>query len=59
MIGRRKSESEVIKEEVMITDPVAPDFASPNATIRSSHTNITLRALKPEKALQVPALLEG
>lgn len=34
-------------------DPVAPDFDSHNATVISSHTNITLRALKPEKAIQV------
>ncbi|KAM3719393.1 Receptor-type tyrosine-protein phosphatase dep-1 [Dirofilaria immitis] len=52
IIGRRKGESELIKEEKVITDPVAPDFASHNASIFSSHTNITLRALKPEKALQ-------
>ncbi|MCP9261710.1 Tyrosine-protein phosphatase 10D [Dirofilaria immitis] len=49
IIGRRKGESELIKEEKVITDPVAPDFASHNASIFSSHTNITLRALKPEK----------
>lgn len=58
MIGRRRSESELIKEEKVITDPVAPDFASPNASIISYHTNITLRALKPEKALQVSILTE-
>uniref|UniRef100_A0A8R1XN36 Fibronectin type-III domain-containing protein n=1 Tax=Onchocerca volvulus TaxID=6282 RepID=A0A8R1XN36_ONCVO len=52
VIGRRKGESELIKEERVITDPIAPDFASRNASIISSHTNITLRALKPEKALQ-------
>ncbi|EFO17948.2 hypothetical protein LOAG_10550 [Loa loa] len=52
VIGRRKGESELIKEERVITDPIAPDFASRNATILSFHTNITLRALKPEKALQ-------
>ncbi|VDM08425.1 unnamed protein product [Wuchereria bancrofti] len=52
VIGRRKGESQLIKEERVITDPVAPDFASPNASVLSFHTNITLRALKPEKALQ-------
>ncbi|KAL3994459.1 Fibronectin type III domain family protein [Acanthocheilonema viteae] len=52
VIGRRKGESELIKEERVITDPIAPDFASRNASIISYHTNITLRALKPEKALQ-------
>lgn len=56
MIGRRKGESELIKEERVITDPIAPDFASHNASIISYHTNITLRALKPEKALQVSSL---
>ncbi|CAG9537179.1 unnamed protein product [Cercopithifilaria johnstoni] len=52
VIGRRKDQSELIKEERVITDPIAPDFASRNATIVSYHTNITLRALKPAKALQ-------
>uniref|UniRef100_A0A915PW08 Fibronectin type-III domain-containing protein n=1 Tax=Setaria digitata TaxID=48799 RepID=A0A915PW08_9BILA len=52
VIGRRKGESELIKEERVITDPVAPDFSSHNASILSFHTNITLRALKPDKALQ-------
>lgn len=53
VIGRRDGESELIKEESVIMDPVAPDFDSHNATVLSSHTNITLRALKPEKAIQV------
>uniref|UniRef100_F1KQ32 Tyrosine-protein phosphatase 10D n=1 Tax=Ascaris suum TaxID=6253 RepID=F1KQ32_ASCSU len=52
VIGRRDGESELIKEESVIMDPVAPDFDSHNATVISSHTNITLRALKPEKAIQ-------
>uniref|UniRef100_A0A0R3RM73 Fibronectin type-III domain-containing protein n=1 Tax=Elaeophora elaphi TaxID=1147741 RepID=A0A0R3RM73_9BILA len=52
VIGRRKGESELIKEERVITDPIAPDFAARNASIISYHTNITLRAWKPEKALQ-------
>uniref|UniRef100_A0A915ASM2 protein-tyrosine-phosphatase n=1 Tax=Parascaris univalens TaxID=6257 RepID=A0A915ASM2_PARUN len=52
VIGRRDGESELIKEESVIMDPIAPDFDSHNATVLSSHTNITLRALKPEKAIQ-------
>ncbi|VDO34023.1 unnamed protein product [Brugia timori] len=52
VLGRRKGESQLIKEETVITDPVAPDFSSSNASVLSFHTNITLRALKPEKALQ-------
>ncbi|KHN72371.1 Tyrosine-protein phosphatase 10D [Toxocara canis] len=52
VIGRRDGESELIKEESVIMDPIAPDFGSRNATILSSHTNITLRALKPERAVQ-------
>lgn len=53
MIGRRDGESELIKEETVITKPVVPDFNSHSATIISSHTNITLKAMKPEKAIQV------
>ncbi|VDK47267.1 unnamed protein product [Anisakis simplex] len=53
LIGKRDvQQSEIITEQTFIMDPVAPDFNSGNATIMSSANNITLRSLKPEKAIQ-------
>ncbi|VDM97045.1 unnamed protein product [Thelazia callipaeda] len=52
VLGRQKGESEMIKEERVIMNPVAPNFSSSNASVLIYHTNITLRALKPQRALQ-------
>lgn len=43
----------LIKEESFVMDPLAPDFNNHNSSILSSYTNITLRSIKPYKALQV------
>uniref|UniRef100_A0A0N5AJA9 Protein-tyrosine-phosphatase n=1 Tax=Syphacia muris TaxID=451379 RepID=A0A0N5AJA9_9BILA len=51
-VGRKNGESMLLKDEYVTMDPVAPDFYSRNASISSSFNNITLRALKPENALQ-------
>uniref|UniRef100_A0A158Q3K5 Protein-tyrosine-phosphatase n=1 Tax=Dracunculus medinensis TaxID=318479 RepID=A0A158Q3K5_DRAME len=50
--GRKNGESMLIKEESFVMDPLAPDFNNHNSSILSSYTNITLRSIKPYKALQ-------
>lgn len=53
IVGRKDGESVLLKSQSITMDPVAPDFSSRNATVVSLSNNITLRALKPENALQV------
>lgn len=52
ILGRRDDESTLIKEESVVMDPVPLEF-DPVSSIQASHTNITMRATKPERALQV------
>uniref|UniRef100_A0A0K0ESF9 protein-tyrosine-phosphatase n=1 Tax=Strongyloides stercoralis TaxID=6248 RepID=A0A0K0ESF9_STRER len=49
--GRIINETHLIKEETIFMDPVPLNFHD-NASITVMHTNITMRALKPERALQ-------
>ncbi|KAI1720266.1 protein-tyrosine phosphatase domain-containing protein [Ditylenchus destructor] len=51
ILGRRDDESTLIKEESVVMDPVPLEF-DPVSSIQASHTNITMRATKPERALQ-------
>uniref|UniRef100_A0A0N4YZZ3 protein-tyrosine-phosphatase n=1 Tax=Parastrongyloides trichosuri TaxID=131310 RepID=A0A0N4YZZ3_PARTI len=49
--GRIENETHLIKQETIFMDPVPLNFHD-NASITVMHTNITMRALKPERALQ-------
>uniref|UniRef100_A0A0K0EXU3 protein-tyrosine-phosphatase n=1 Tax=Strongyloides venezuelensis TaxID=75913 RepID=A0A0K0EXU3_STRVS len=49
--GRIVNETHLIKKEAIFMDPVPLNFHD-NASIIVMHTNITMRALKPERALQ-------
>uniref|UniRef100_A0AC35U5L6 Protein-tyrosine-phosphatase n=1 Tax=Rhabditophanes sp. KR3021 TaxID=114890 RepID=A0AC35U5L6_9BILA len=51
VFGRTANETYLIKEETIFMDPVPLNFHD-NASITVMHTNITMRAVKPERALQ-------
>uniref|UniRef100_A0A914NMA6 Fibronectin type-III domain-containing protein n=1 Tax=Meloidogyne incognita TaxID=6306 RepID=A0A914NMA6_MELIC len=54
ILGRREAESLLIREEDILMDPVPLDFGVPSnsTSILVTQHNITLRAHKPERALQ-------
>ncbi|KAL7072525.1 hypothetical protein ACQ4LE_008066 [Meloidogyne hapla] len=54
ILGRREAESLSIREEEILMDPVPLDFGIPgnSSSILATQHNITLRAHKPERALQ-------
>nr|CAD2199662.1 unnamed protein product [Meloidogyne enterolobii] len=54
ILGRREAESLLIREEDILMDPVPLDFGIPSnsTSILVTQHNITLRAHKPERALQ-------
>lgn len=52
VLGRRAEETVVIKEESVTMDPLPLDFGASTSQIEASHTNITMRAVKVEHALQ-------
>ncbi|KAL3123411.1 hypothetical protein niasHT_004583 [Heterodera trifolii] len=54
ILGRREAESSLIREDQVLMDPVPLDFGVPgNSTaIIATATNVTMRAQKPDRALQ-------
>uniref|UniRef100_A0A1I7X9F5 Protein-tyrosine-phosphatase n=1 Tax=Heterorhabditis bacteriophora TaxID=37862 RepID=A0A1I7X9F5_HETBA len=58
VIGRKGDQSELIKEESVLMDPVAPDFLKQGSSIIYNQHNITLKTTKSEKALQDSFLVE-
>ena len=50
--GRIEGDSQLIKEESVIMDPLSLDFNRAGSTIIVTHNNITMHTVKPEKALQ-------
>uniref|UniRef100_A0A7E4VXE1 protein-tyrosine-phosphatase n=1 Tax=Panagrellus redivivus TaxID=6233 RepID=A0A7E4VXE1_PANRE len=50
--GRVEGDSQLIKEEAIVMDPLPLDLSAPGASIRATHSNITMHVTKPEKALQ-------
>uniref|UniRef100_A0AC35FTE1 Fibronectin type-III domain-containing protein n=1 Tax=Panagrolaimus sp. PS1159 TaxID=55785 RepID=A0AC35FTE1_9BILA len=52
VFGRIEGDSQLIKEESVIMDPLSLDFHSHGSSILVTHSNITMRTMKPEKALQ-------
>uniref|UniRef100_A0A914I7S7 protein-tyrosine-phosphatase n=1 Tax=Globodera rostochiensis TaxID=31243 RepID=A0A914I7S7_GLORO len=54
ILGRREAESILIREDQVLMDPVPLDFGIPgnSSAILATATNITMRAQKPDRALQ-------
>uniref|UniRef100_A0AC34QS31 Fibronectin type-III domain-containing protein n=1 Tax=Panagrolaimus sp. JU765 TaxID=591449 RepID=A0AC34QS31_9BILA len=50
--GRIEGDSQLIKEESIIMDPLPLDFHGSHSKIHTTYHNVTMKTLKPEKALQ-------
>ncbi|GMS85421.1 hypothetical protein PENTCL1PPCAC_7596 [Pristionchus entomophagus] len=52
LLGRKENATTVVKEQDVVMDPQAPNFSARGAAILATETNITLKTILMDKALQ-------